>query len=115
MQAAQIENREGSYVAPSVSSVQEALAHSRWTEGNYYYTQIVDPKGKGSYPLVASTFLFIPQQKSDATAAVIAFLDWAYKNGDKKAVELGFVPLPETIKTKSREFWKSQKLDAAEE
>ncbi len=111
MDAAQIENREGVFVTADVPSVQAALEYARWTEKNYYYTVITDPKGAASYPLVASTFIFISQEKNEANKAVIAFLDWVYRNGDNKAIKLGYVPLPEMIKSKSRAFWRSQHLE----
>jgi phosphate transport system substrate-binding protein len=111
MDAAQIENREGMFVSPNVPSVHAALKHARWSGDNYYYTVITDPEGTDSYPIVASTFIFVPQEKSEKNKAVLAFLDWVYRYGDEKAIELGYVPLPETIKTKIRAFWKNQHLN----
>jgi len=111
MDAAQIENREGKFITASVSSVQAALKHARWTDTNYYYTVIADPNGAASYPLIASTFIFIPQEKFEANKKVIHFLDWGYRKGDLKAIELGYVPLPSEIKERSRTFWRSEHLE----
>jgi len=111
MDAAQIENRSGKFISPGKHSIQEALTHAQWDEKNYYYTVITDPEGMGSYPMIESTFLFISQEKNATNKAVIDFIDWIYRNGDQKAMALGYIPLPEKIKERARTFWKSQYLD----
>ena len=35
----------------------------------------------------------------------IAFYDYAFKNGDKSAKKLGYIPLPEATKKMIREYW----------
>jgi len=111
MSAAKVENSSGKFISPNVVSIQKALKYAGWTEENYYYKTIVDPQGEASYPLVAATFLFISQERNSAGRELISFLDWVYRNGDAKAVELGYVPLPSSLKKHSREFWKSSYLD----
>ena len=111
MHAAQVENRAGKFVLATVDTIQEALKNARWTDENYYYTTIADAKGDTSYPLAAATFLFISQERNEQNKALIAFLDWAYRYGDKKAIRLGYVPLPLEIKKKIRTFWKSRHLN----
>ena len=108
MTAAQVENRAGNFVKANLTSIEEALKHARWSQENYYYTEITDPDGAASYPIIASTFLFIPREKRPANSTVIAFLGWAYSHGDKKAIALGYAPLPAEIKAKIKAFWKSQ-------
>jgi len=111
MRAAQIENREGNFVKAGPVSIQKALKEVRWSQKNYYYTEITDPKGAASYPLVASTFLFIAEEKKRVNQSVIAFLDWVYTHGDEEAIKLGYMPLPKEIKAESRAFWKSKGLE----
>jgi len=36
---------------------------------------------------------------------VLAFFDWAFKNGDGAAAQLSYVSLPETVKTTVRKSW----------
>jgi phosphate transport system substrate-binding protein len=38
---------------------------------------------------------------------VVKFYDWAFKNGDNKAKELIYVPLPQSLKQKIEGYWKS--------
>ena len=111
MAAARIENREGRFVEADTASIQEGLKYAQWSQENYYYTVITDPEGEASYPVIASTYLFIRQEKNSGNRTFIAFLDWVYRYGDEKAEALGYVPLPEKIKAGNRKFWKSQGLE----
>ena len=39
---------------------------------------------------------------------VTKFFDWAYKNGDKAAADLGYVPLPASTKDEIRKYWEEK-------
>jgi phosphate transport system substrate-binding protein len=45
-------------------------------------------------------------------AEVMKFFDWAYRNGDKMALELDYVPMPDAIVKQVQQSW-SQVKDAA--
>ncbi|GMA76122.1 hypothetical protein GCM10025880_25390 [Methylorubrum aminovorans] len=40
---------------------------------------------------------------------MLKFFDWAYKNGDKLASELDYVPLPDNVVGLIHEEWKAVK------
>jgi phosphate transport system substrate-binding protein len=42
----------------------------------------------------------------------LKFFDWAYKNGDKTADDLDYVPMPNSVKDAIRKSW-SQIKDAS--
>ncbi|NOZ90071.1 MAG: phosphate ABC transporter substrate-binding protein PstS [Epsilonproteobacteria bacterium] len=106
--AAQIENKEGKFINPTVSSFQDAAKYAKWTADNDFYAVIGDPDGETSYPIVAATFILLPTEKVDTNKKVTAFFDWAYKNGDKSASDLGYVPLPTETKDAIRKYWESK-------
>jgi len=106
--SAQIENREGKFVNPTVSSFQDSAKYAKWTADNDFYAVIGDPAGETSYPIVAATFILLPIEKTDTNKKVTAFFDWAYKNGDKSASDLGYVPLPAETKDAIRKYWESK-------
>ena len=51
--------------------------------------------------------------KSESTAAVLKFFDWAYQNGDKMSEDLEFVPLPSAVKDLVRKQWAAQIKDTS--
>jgi len=103
--AAQVENKEGQFINPTVASFQDAAKYATWTPENDFYAVIGDPAGATSYPIVAATFILLPQEKTEKNKEVTAFFDWAYSNGDKAAEELGYVPLPASTKDEIRKYW----------
>jgi phosphate transport system substrate-binding protein len=108
--AAQIENKEGKFINPTVASFQDAAKYATWTADNDFYAVIGDPEGATSYPIVAATFILLPIEKTDMNKKVTAFIDWAYTNGDKAALELGYVPLPAETKEQIRKYWEAKKI-----
>ena len=46
-------------------------------------------------------------------AEALKFFDWAFKNGDKMAAELDYVPLPGPVKDQVRATWKSDIKDTS--
>lgn len=108
--AAQVENKEGKFINPTVQSFQDAAKYATWTADNDFYAVIGDPKGATSYPIVAATFILLPIEKTEKNKEVTAFIDWAFKNGDKAAAELGYVPLPDETKDAIRAYWVAKKV-----
>ncbi len=106
--AAQVENKEGEYILPTLKSFQDAAKYAKWTPDNDFYALIAYPDGKTSYPIVAATFILLAQEKVDTNKKVTKFFDFAYKNGDKIATDLGYVPLPKETKDMIRQYWKSK-------
>ena len=108
--AAQIENKEGKFINPTVSSFQDAAKYATWTAENDFYAVIGDPAGATSYPIVAATFILLPIEKVETNKKVTAFIDWAYTHGDKAASDLGYVPLPQETKDAIRAYWVAKKI-----
>jgi phosphate transport system substrate-binding protein len=108
--AAQVENKEGKFINPTVASFQDAAKYASWTADNDFYAVIGDPAGATSYPIVAATFILLPEEKVATNKEVTAFMEWAYTNGDKAAADLGYVPLPASTKDAIRGYWESKKI-----
>jgi phosphate transport system substrate-binding protein len=45
------------------------------------------------------------QDKPAQAAASLKFFEWAYKNGDKTADDLDYVPMPAAVKTIVEKAW----------
>ena len=108
--AAQVENKEGKFINPTVPSFQDAAKYATWTADNDFYAVIGDPAGATSYPIVAATFILLPTEKAETNKQVTAFIDWAYAHGDKAAADLGYVPLPKETKDAIRVYWEAKKI-----
>ncbi len=108
LSAAQIENREGKYILPTLKSFQDAAKYATWTPENDFYALIAYPKGETSYPIVAATFILLPKENKKENKKVTKFFEYTYKNGDKIAEDLGYVPLPDETKDMVLKYWEGR-------
>ncbi|MBI4822959.1 MAG: phosphate ABC transporter substrate-binding protein PstS [Nitrospirae bacterium] len=99
MTYAEIRNRDGNYVEPSIETTQKASASATITES--FYIKFTYSKGKDSYPIAGFTYLILRKAMDKAKLnKIVKFVEWAYKNGNQFAVKLYYVPLSQELKTK---------------
>ncbi|MBS0342979.1 MAG: phosphate ABC transporter substrate-binding protein PstS [Proteobacteria bacterium] len=102
---AQMQNAAGHFVSPDDSAFKAAAAGAEWNKT--FYQVLTNQAGKDSWPITGATFILMQksQEKPAQAASVLKFFDWAYKNGDKTADELDYVPMPASVKTAIGEEW----------
>lgn len=95
----QLQNRDGHYVNPSEESFAAAAADADWFSKPGMGISIIDAAGAKSWPIAGASFILVYAKPSDprASAEVIKFFDWAFKNGKAMASELDYVALPDTL------------------
>ena len=103
-------NKDGKKVEPTMESFQAAAANADWANAPGYYQILTDQKGDKSWPLTAATFILIPKQPPDAAVAgeALKFFDWAFKNGAKEAESLDYIPMPDNVIGMIRKTWASE-------
>ena len=104
---AKMMNKEGKVVEATGASVQAAAANADWLKSDGFYMIITDQPGAAAWPISASTFILMPKEVKDTAAAseALKFFTWAYKNGDKMADELDYVPMPANVKDLVMSKW----------
>jgi phosphate transport system substrate-binding protein len=92
-------NKDGKAVAPEIKSFQAAAANADWAKSEDFFVILTEQPGAASWPIAGATFilLYAEPQDSAATGEALKFFDWAYKNGDKMAEDLDYVPMPDAI------------------
>lgn len=97
MTYALVKNRDGNWVYPSLQNAREAATHARVPAD--YYVKFTYSPGKNSYPIAGFTFMLVPKNLPAAKAAAVkSYVKWAYTKGDKDALALDYVPLPDKLK-----------------
>jgi phosphate transport system substrate-binding protein len=93
-----LKNRDGNFVQPSDDAFKAAAAGADWNRTFYQVT--TDQPGKDAWPVTNPTYIILHkvQDKPEQAAQVLKFFEWAYKNGDKAADELDYVPMPASVK-----------------
>lgn len=103
-----LKNEAGNFVAPSDKSFRAAAANADWKKAPGFYLLLTNQPGKDSWPIAGATFILMhkKQDKPAQGTEVLKFFDWAYKNGDKTALDLDYIPMPDNVKTVIRTSWK---------
>lgn len=109
MNFAQLKNASGSFVSPDDTAFKAAAAGADWSKS--FYQILTNQSGKDAWPITGATFILMHklQDKPASAGAALKFFDWAYKNGDKTADDLDYVPMPASVKDTIRKSWAAVK------
>jgi phosphate transport system substrate-binding protein len=93
-----LQNAAGGYPMPGDESFKAAAAAADWSKSAFYEILTNEP-GKNAWPITGATFILMHklQDKPGQGAEVLKFFDWSYKNGSKMALDLDYVPLPDSL------------------
>jgi phosphate transport system substrate-binding protein len=107
---AELRNKDGKFVKPSLESVSEAAAKVQMPDD--YRVSITDSPGAGAYPIAAFTYILVYRDMPDATKgpALVHFLHWAVHEGQKSAPSLDYAPLPKALVAKVDKTLKELKV-----
>ncbi|MDP2879268.1 MAG: phosphate ABC transporter substrate-binding protein PstS [Sulfuricella sp.] len=111
----QLQNRDGQFVKPDEESFKAAAANAQWDKAPGFYEILTDEPGKQSWPITGATFILMHkiQSKPENAAEVLKFFDWAYANGGKMALEMDYIPMPDSVVKLVKGAWKAQIKDAS--
>lgn len=108
-----LKNRDGNFVRPDDTAFKAAAADADWARS--FFQVLTEQPGKASWPITGATFILMhkTQDKPVNASNSLKFFDWVYRNGDKMADELDYVPLPDSVKDLIRKEWSSSLKDSA--
>jgi len=100
-----MQNQAGAYVAPDDATFKAAAAGADWNKS--FFQILTDQPGKESWPITGATFILMHkvQDKPAQASATLKFFEWAFKNGDKTAADLDYVPMPASVKAVIEKSW----------
>lgn len=105
MNYALVQNAAGNFVKPEDDSFKAAAAGADWSKS--FYQILTNQPGKEAWPISGATFILMhaKQDKPANAAEVLKFFSWAYKNGEKIAVDLDYVPMPKPVVAAIEKAW----------
>jgi phosphate transport system substrate-binding protein len=99
---AQLQNKAGNFINPTVEATTAALAGAMETMGpnTDFRVSITDALSADAYPISSLTFLLLRKTYDDAAkaGALVRFVWWAETQGQAKAAQLGYGPLPQAMR-----------------
>ena len=101
----QLQNKNGKYVSPDDLTFAAAAAGADWFSVPGMGLSIVDQRGDNVWPVTTASFIIMYKEPIDKNASkeVLKFFDWAFKNGKQAALDLDYVPLPDSLTKQIRE------------
>ena len=93
-----LKNKEGNFVQPDDLTFAAAAAGTDWAKIPGMGTFITDAAGTKSWPITGASFILLyknPDNKANA-AEVMKFFDFGFKEGKNMAIELDYVPMPDS-------------------
>ena len=105
----QLQNKDGVYVSPDDETFKAAAAGADWAKS--FYQILTNQSGKNAWPITSATFILMhkSQDKPAQAATSLKFFEWTYKQGDKTAADLDYVPMPDAVKTVIYKSWSNIK------
>jgi phosphate transport system substrate-binding protein len=99
---ASLENKSGSFVAPSTASAQAALATAQFPDNLIAW--VPDPDVKDAYPIATYTWLICYKQYKDKGKFQLlqGLLTYCVTDGQKESEALGYIPLPPAVADKAK-------------
>lgn len=109
MTYALLQNSAGKFVAPDDSAFKAAAAGADWAKS--FHQILTNQAGDGSWPITGATFILMhkSQDKPAVAASTLKFFSWAFKDGDKTADDLDYVPMPAAVKGAIQKSWEQIK------
>jgi phosphate transport system substrate-binding protein len=105
MTFALMQNSAGNFITPDDTAFKAAAAGADWAKS--FYQILTNQPGKDAWPITGATFILMhkAQDKPAQATASLKFFDWAFKNGDKVADDLDYVPMPDGVKAMVTKSW----------
>ncbi|MEN9774471.1 MAG: phosphate transporter, phosphate-binding protein PstS [Pseudomonadota bacterium] len=99
-----LQNRDGKFVRPDEKTFAAAAAGADWFAAPGMGISINNQPGADSWPISTASFILMYKAPADKKASdeVLKFFDWAFKNGQKLATDLDYVPLPDSLTAQIR-------------
>ena len=110
-----VQNRDGQFVQPDDGAFQAAAAGADWKSAPGFGAILTNQPGKSSWPITGASFILmhVKQEKPQNAAEVLKFYEWSFRNGQKMAEELDYVPLPPQLVALIEDAWRTQIKDGS--
>lgn len=103
-------NLSGAAVEANAASFAAAAQNADWNNSKDFDLILTNQVGKDSWPIVQTTFIFLPIKSDANTQPVVQFFRWCFKDGKAMASDLDYVPLPDAVVSVIETLWKARQF-----
>jgi phosphate transport system substrate-binding protein len=100
-------NSAGQTVPPNADSFMAAAAGADWSHSDGFYVILTNAPGAKSWPIAGATFILMYKQPKNvkASESALKFFTWAFEKGDTMAMDLDYVPMPDSVVQLIKKTW----------
>lgn len=91
---AQLENKAGKIVAPTVEAFTASSANADWDNAPGYYLMLTDQPGETTWPITGVTYILMRKEKA-ANPEIASYIQWCFDQGRAAALRMNYVPMPQ--------------------
>ena len=97
---AQLENRAGKFVKPTMASFSAGVAAADWENAPGFHMILTDQPGETTWPITGVTYILFRNDCDAKTKAnLFKYFNWCFTTGATAARKLNYVPIPEKVVT----------------
>ncbi len=98
LNCAQLENRDGEFVAPAAANFAASAANADWNNAPGFLMMLTDQPGADSWPITGVTYILLRKDASaERREALKDYFNWCFTDGAASASRLNYVPIPENV------------------
>lgn len=98
LNCAQLENREGEFVAPAAANFAASAANADWNNAPGFLMMLTDQPGADSWPITGVTYILLRKDTAaERREALKDYFNWCFTDGAASASRLNYVPIPENV------------------
>ena len=100
-------NKDGKTVAPTIEAFQAAAANADWSKAPGFYLILSNQPGAASWPMTAATFILMYKKPVDVTQSneALKFFAYCYDKGADQAKALDYIPMPDAVIAQVKKAW----------
>ncbi|MGA2492643.1 MAG: phosphate ABC transporter substrate-binding protein PstS [Roseiarcus sp.] len=100
-------NKDGKTVAPTIEAFQAAAANADWAKAPGFYLILSNQPGADSWPMTAATFILMYKKPVDVTQSneALKFFAYCYDKGADQAKALDYIPMPDAVIAQVKKAW----------
>lgn len=112
LNCARLQNRAGKFVAANMDTFRTAANNALWDDSESFCTDLTDQPGDKSWPIMGASYILISknQPEPEKAIAMLKFFDWSLKSGSDLAIELHYVPIPQSVYKRVVSMWSREIL-----
>jgi phosphate transport system substrate-binding protein len=100
-------NRDGKVVQPDEKTFAAAAVRADWAAAPGFGVNLNNQPGEAAWPITSASFILMHATAKDPkrAAEALKFFRWSFANGDRMALELDYVPLPDDVVKRVEAAW----------